>query len=243
MRSKYICQLFTPVQILRAIAISSITYGSCKYLKILNSITFCPSLRLELHKILSTAAVPAKLSSFVFARIQLFSLQLFVLRVLLNSLDSTSLKMTKINGDLIKAATSYISPCSTYKNSFFAIFMAASLAVHFQLSFHHILVQNKNKTSILTANYRLGARIKNREQTWCRQSTLLRAKLNQQQIAQWTATWAPAGSQERCGSACDRFRLIYAAPHARCPFVNHILGGYRALFQSPALQVHASGGI
>jgi hypothetical protein len=126
MLSIYICQLFTPAQILRAIAISSIIYGSCKYLQILNSITFCPSLRLELHKFLSTAAVPAKLSSFVFARIQLFSLQLFVLRVLLNSLDSTSLKMTKINGDLIKAATSYIRPCNTYKNSFFAIFMAIS---------------------------------------------------------------------------------------------------------------------
>jgi hypothetical protein len=105
--------------------------------------------------------------------------------------------------------------------------------VHFRLSFHHILGQNKNKTSILTANYRLGARIKNREQTWCRQSTLLRAKLNQQQIAQWTATWAPTGSQERCGSACDRFRLIYAVPHARCPFVNHILGAVIARCFSP----------
>lgn len=115
-------------------------------------------------------------------------------------------------------------------------------------SFHHILVQNKNKTNILTANYRLGVR-GHQEQSRRgadRQTERVRALCC---VRNWISSeslsmdWA-LKSRERCGS--DRFCLIYAAPHARCPFVSIslvVIAPRCFRPRPPSSPIHASGGI
>lgn len=126
----------------------------------------------------------------------------------------------------------------------FCHFMGISGLLYIYDSFHHILVQNKNKSNILTANYGLGARghqeqsRRGADRQRESESTLLRAKLNQQWIALNGLRHGRActlGSQESRALWEWSFLPNLCSAARALSFCKHILGCYRAaLFQAAA---------